>query len=297
MKGKSISLIVPNLNSGATLARALQSIIEQEVDGLQLIVVDGGSTDESLEICTRYWDAIDVLISEPDRGQADGINKGLAKASGDIVGWLCADDELLPGALEHVQEQFARLGPADVLVGRCERVFPDGSRFIAEVDSNIHDNICLRNTIEQPSTFWPRSLQEAVGPLDNSYYLSFDWVNWIRMRNAGATFHTTERVLSRYVFSENNKCNIAGNLFAEEAFRVIEEYGPLNGEIAEAYRTIYRYFDLRGCLDRPRRCSLPLYLQYLLTYLRFSLRYGSDYMRAYNWHFASLQERGIPWWQ
>lgn len=292
----TISLVIPNWNSGAVLERCIRSILLQEYPNLQLIMADAGSTDVSADIIDRYRRHFDIVISEPDGGQADGLNKGFRRARGEIHGWLCADDELLPGALEHVGRYFAGRPDMDVLIGRCERVFADGQRYVTEADDRAWDNIVVRNTIEQPSTFWRAELHRRVGELDNSYFLSFDWILWIWFRNAEARFSTSEKVLSRYYFTAENKCNNAGNRFAEETYRLLSEYGPKKGLMPKLFRHIYYRYDLKGCLDNPPSCSRQRYLAYRATRALFSLICGKHLMNQYNWHFASQQERGLKWW-
>jgi len=293
----TFSIVIPNFNSGVVLERCIRSLLAQEYPALQLIMADGGSTDESRAITERYRDRFDVVISEKDNGQADGINKGFAHARGDVVGWLCADDELLPGALEHVAGMFERNPDADVVNGACERHYPDGSTTIYKADADPWNVITVKDVIEQPSTFWRRALHERLAPLATDYYMAFDWDLWIRMRNAGAKLVTTDRVLSRYYFTEENKCGRAGNRFAEEAFRIIRQYGPHSGRLARVYRFLYKHFDLKGCYDRPVTCSRARWVAYWLTRAVLNLLIGPRLLNMYNWHFASCQERGLKWWE
>jgi glycosyltransferase involved in cell wall biosynthesis len=293
----TFSIVLPNFNSGAVLERCIQSLLAQDYEGLQLIMADGGSTDESREIIERHRDRFDVVISEPDDGQADGINKGFAHATGDIVGWLCADDELLPGALKHVAETFETQPDADVVNGACERHYPDGSTVIYTPVADPWSVITIKDVIEQPSTFWRRALHERLAPLKTDYYMAFDWDLWIRMRNSGAKVVTTDRVLSRYYFTWDNKCGRAGNRFADEGFRIIRQYGPLGGRLANVYRFLYYHFDLKGCFDRPVTCSRFRWLVYWGARAVLRLFVGRRLLNMYNWHFAACQERGLKWWE
>ena len=291
------SIVIPNYNSGAVLERCITSLLAQDYPQLQLIMADGGSTDASREIIDKYRDRFHVVISEKDDGQADGINKGFAHATGDIVNWLCADDELLPGTLKHVAEQFEQHPDADVVNGACERIYPDSSIVIYKPDPDPWSVITIKDVIEQPSTFWRRALHEKLAPLATDYYMAFDWDLWIRMRNSGAKLLTTDRTLSRYHFTESNKCGRAGSHFAEEAFRIIRKYGPLSGKLAHIYRFIYSHFDLKGCYDRPVKCSRFRWLLYWLTRCVLRVVIGKRLLNMYNWHFAACQERDMKWWE
>jgi len=291
-----ISIVIPNFNSGEVLERAIRSLLNQDYPDLQLIVADGGSRDVSREILERYRAAFDVLISEKDAGQADGLNKGFAHANGEIYGWLCADDELMPGALSQVAEVFRRHPEADVVTGYCARIYPDGSPYHSPPDPQAWEKIHILDVIEQPSTFWKADLHRKLGRLDTSYHLAFDWDLWCRMRLAGARLATTEAVLSRYHFSATNKSGSAGELFAREAFRIIRKYGPLGGRLAYIFRFLYRHFDLKGCYDQPPTASRARLLAWGAVLHGLRALIGEELLYRYNWHFASCQQRNLKWW-
>jgi len=291
------AIVIPNYNAGPVLERCIRSLLDQDYPELRLIMADAGSTDESRDVIERYRDAFDVVISEKDDGQADGLNKGFARADGDVFGWLCADDELLPGALKHVAETFDRHPDADVVNGACERIYPDGLRIIYPSAPDAWDVITVKDVIEQPSTFWRAELHRKLAPLDTSYYMAFDWDLWIRMAASRAKLVATDRTLSRYYFTDMNKCGRAGNRFAQEAYRIIRTYGPLRGRLAPIYRFIYHHFDLKGCYDRPVQCSRLRWFAYWLTRAVLRVLIGERLLNMYNWHFAACQERNMKWWE
>ncbi len=292
---QTFSIVIPNYNSGSVIERAIRSLVSQDYPNLQLICVDAESNDESWDIIERYRDRFDKVVREKDRGQADGLNKGFSLARGDIFGWLCGDDELMPGTLFHVADLFEKTPDADIVMGGCERVYEDGSKQVTHARSDAWEWIGFHNVVEQPSTFWRGPLHRRIGSLDDSYRLGFDWDFWARMAKEGARLVTTDKVLSRYYFSGDNKCSKAGNLFAEEAFRILRKHSPLHGWIAYVYRFIYRYFDLKGCCDQPPTCSAARHFLYRLICAFLSRTIGGRYMGMYNWHFASCQERGLKW--
>jgi glycosyltransferase involved in cell wall biosynthesis len=291
-----ISIVIPNFNSGDTLERAIHSLIDQDYPHKQLILVDGGSVDGSIPIIDKHRGHFDTVISERDRGQADALNKGFSQADGDIFGWLCADDELLPGAMRHVAALFENDPEAEVLTGRCERIYPDGSTYISPARSDAWEVINVQDVIEQPSTFWRSSFHRRLGELDVSYRMAFDWDLWVRMRNMNARLITTDRILSRYFFTKSNKSGNAGNEFAEEAFRIIRKYGPLHGGLAYIFRFLYYHFDLKGAFVYPPSSSRFRWTLFRWTwcFLRFVI--GQRLLYLYNWHFAACQEQGLEWW-
>jgi glycosyltransferase involved in cell wall biosynthesis len=291
-----ISLVIPNFNGAATLERAIVSILAQNYPALQLIMADSASTDGSGAIIDKYRDRFEVILREKDAGQADGLNRGFRHANGEIFGWLCADDELMPGSLAEVARIFAENPEVDVVIGGCERVYADGQRAITKADPATWNKIGMIDVVEQPSTFWRASLHRRLGELATGYRLAFDWDWWCRMRDAGAKLATTENVLSRYHFSAENKSGNAGRIFEEEAFRIVSRYGPLGGGLAYIFRMLYRHFDLKGCYDQPPTCSRLRGYAFMAVLIGLRGLFGKRLIYTYNWHFASLQERNLPWW-
>jgi glycosyltransferase involved in cell wall biosynthesis len=158
----SISIVIPNFNSGPVLERAIKSLIAQDYADLQIILMDGGSSDESRQTIEKYRHLLDTVVIEKDKGQADALNKGFLLARGDVWGWLCADDELIPGALNEVARVFSENSNAGVVTGACERVFADGSRLVCPPDADPWQKINVQNVIEQSATFWRAGLHRRV---------------------------------------------------------------------------------------------------------------------------------------
>lgn len=296
MARPSISIVVPNYNGGATLERTILSLLAQGYPELQIILMDSASTDQSREIIERYREKFDPCVVQKDGGQADGLNKGFGHARGEIWGWLCSDDELLPGALEAVAEMFEKHSEAGLVVGACERVFADGKRGMVSPGEKAWENINVQNGLDQPSLFWRAGLQKRVGELNTGYHLVFDWDLWNRFKEAGARPVFMERVLSRYYFSETNKSGSAGAVFAREAFEIVKRYGPLGGKLAYVFRFLYRRFDLKGCYDKPPTCSKMRRRVFWWVLAMLVPVVGIRRLYQYNWHFAACQERGMKWW-
>lgn len=292
-----ISLVIPSFKAGSTIERTLNSIKLQNYPNLQLIVMDGGSKDETVDILVHWNEFIDFWVSEPDKGQVDALNKGFANANGEILGWVCADDELILGALKSVAETFLDHPKSDVVTGGCRRVFADGKHIDTLPSPSFYEDLSFKNTIEQPSTFWRSYVAERIGELDGNYKYAFDWEYWCRMKERGVKFHSIPTPLSIYHFSDENLTSTGGRAIADEMYRIIKHYGPYNGKVADVYRLLYRYFDLKGYYDAESTNNLPGWKLSLFHFVLriLYMRYDPHVINSYNWNFVSRQERGLGW--
>lgn len=282
----TISVVVPNYNGGATLADTLQCLVDQGYPGLEIFVVDGGSTDDSVQIIKRYAPHIAWWISEPDRGQAHAINKGFAHATGRIVNWLCSDDLLLPGALRTVGEQFATSPATDVLVGRT-RVEYAGEEHRNYVDDPTQAKIRLipaNHAFSQQSCFWRRDLlAERTGPLDESYEYAMDLELWAWFVSCNVRWKVIDDELGVFRNSGLNK-TCTGNLAATCEFeRVYRTYCPDTIPLTAWHRR------LRFPLERLRRrhpgrtCSVLVRPVQIALAAALGPFYGLNRVRAMNW--------------
>ena len=222
-----ISVIMPSLNQCGYLREALQSVVDQRYPALELIVMDGGSTDGSMEVIRSFEEHVAYWESREDRGQSHAINKGFAKATGEVLCWLNSDDVLLPGALNAVTYAFEAnpgwhwLSAPSLRFGeRLHRL--DGISFLPR--SRVE--WLLRCPLSQPSTFWKRSLFEQHGGLDESYHFALDYEYWTRFVFAGETVHLLKRPLSAFRLHDTSKTVSQSEKFRLEEVRLREKYGP-----------------------------------------------------------------------
>ncbi len=202
-----ISIVTPSLNQGAFIARTIESVLAQAYPNLEHIVVDGLSSDGTAEILARYPHL--TVIREADRGQADAINKGFARASGAILAFLNADDTLEPGALMSVASEIDAAAGRYVVMGRC-RFIDEADRFLgiehpsAFIDHRQVLAIWLGHWLPQPAIFWTRTAWEASGPLDADERLVLDYDLFCRMSRHFA-FHPVDRVYANYRLHAGSK--------------------------------------------------------------------------------------------
>ena len=184
----AISIITPSLDQGAFIERTLRSVLDQGYERLEYLVVDGGSTDGSVEIIERYADRLAWWVSEPDQGQTDALNKALAHATGDVVAYVNSDDYLLPGALDAVAAAFERTSRRWVS-GACRFEHADGTveGIWRPVPPPGRRFSWLVHTwgVPQPSTFWRRELFDELGPFREDLHYVFDTEFMLRLAYAG----------------------------------------------------------------------------------------------------------------
>lgn len=190
----SISIVTPTFNAAATIEETLASIAAQEYPALEHVVVDGGSTDGTIEILEREAAAGRLrFISEPDEGLSDAFNKGVALATGEWIGWLNADDTYEPGALTAIGAALAEHAGAEWATGRCKIMGGDGAESRTAVtkyknwllDRYSIDLYLTNNFISSPSTFARRDVLNELGALDKRFKYSADYDLWLRLARRG----------------------------------------------------------------------------------------------------------------
>ncbi len=183
-----ISVITPSYNQGRFIERTIRSVLDQNYPNLEYIVMDGGSQDGTLDILKKYEERL-TWVSEKDKGQADAINKGIIRSSGDIIAYLNSDDLYEPGALHRVAEHFRTHPETMWLTGKC-RIIDEKDREIRR-PITAYKNFLLRhysyplllvtNPVSQPATFWRRKLIDEIGLFDRNEHYVMDYDYWLRI--------------------------------------------------------------------------------------------------------------------
>lgn len=200
-----VSVVTISFNQAAFLEQAIRSVVNQGYPNLEYIVIDGGSTDGSLEIIEKYKSHFAFVCSEPDGGPAMGLNKGFRQATGDIFAFLNADDYLLPGALDQAATVLRTTG-ADVVYGDGYMVDGSGSKRIPIFSDewNLQRFTYGSCVIVQPATFFTAESYRRTGGFNETHKAFWDAGLWVDLALNGARFHHLEQPLAAFRFHSSS---------------------------------------------------------------------------------------------
>jgi glycosyltransferase involved in cell wall biosynthesis len=228
-----ISIIVPSFKQGQYIEETLRSVLDQNYPDLELIVIDGGSADGTVDVLRKYGDRIAHWESGPDRGQSHAINKGLARATGEVWSYLNSDDLLCPGSLQRIGDVFAN--PAVDWLAAVSTIFDehgDRGEVRPQPASSMKEILTPWNRGVQyvfPCSnvcFMRRSVYERIGGFKENYHYSMDMELYTRARFAGYLMHTIPDVLGRWRWHAESKTLREGRAyrFLEEELRIAESF-------------------------------------------------------------------------
>lgn len=222
-----LSVVMPSFNQAQYLEAAIRSVLDQDCEGVELLIFDGGSTDGSAEIVRRYQSQLGFCHIGPDGGQAAAIRAGFEKARGDLLCWLNSDDLFEAGALSQVVRAFDEHPEADIVYGDLLYVESDG-RPVFQSSVVLETGILTWASpgLTQPSTFWRRSIYERAGGVDPSFRFAMDFDLLMRMMQAGARPLKLRQTLARFRLHEEQKTQKLEAVRQLEVERILSRLRP-----------------------------------------------------------------------
>lgn len=236
-----VSIVTPSYNQAQFLEETMLSVLNQEYPKIEYIVIDGDSSDGSADIIRKYSDRLACWVSEPDKGQANAIQKGFARASGEILAFLNSDDAYLPGTVNTAVE--ALQADLELAMIHGDSIFVDAAgeqigRKAGLGGDFLSHFLQQSNPISQPSTFFTRDAYELVGGIDPTLHMAMDYDLWCRIGLRGMKMRHLPIDLSLFRIHDQSKTKLNVVAFAEERWRLLEQYldDPVLGPILAPYR-------------------------------------------------------------
>lgn len=238
-----ISIIIPSFNQGKYLEQTILSVINQGYSRYELIIIDGASTDNSVEIIKKYESNLSYWVSEPDKGQADAINKGFKKATGDIFNWLNSDDFLEYGTLREIGIYFSKNPKKQVLCGYTNCFFDQDKRtshcYRMGLKRNVMDTI-LNVQMNQPGTFYRTNIVKSLGGVNKSLNYIFDNELWFRylckygIENIGLS----DKIFAHFRLHDSSKSVHDGYQLFEKESQAIWKWLAIKYNIPEKIKSL-----------------------------------------------------------
>lgn len=287
-----VTVVTPSYNQGIFIRRTLDSVLSQQFGGeLEYLVFDGGSKDETVAILKEYDSQI-AWVSEKDRGQAHAVNKGLSKATGDVIGWLNSDDVYYPGAIASVLRIFELHPEVDVVYGNANHI-DEKDGVMEPYPTEAWDLKRLLNTcyICQPAVFFRKSVVERFGALDEELHFCLDYEYWIRLASRGAQFFWAQELLAgSRLYAENKTLGSRvkvhreiNNMLARHAGRVPDRW---------IFNYAHVVLEEKG-VSRERRLRFPLMVSGLSLFssLRWNHGFSSEMLKTTGtWSGGAIKE-------
>ena len=241
-----ITIVTPSFNQGAYIERTIDSILSQNYGALEYIVIDGGSTDNTLAILRKYERHFAYWVSEGDRGQSDAINKGFGRSAGALLTWINSDDWLLPGALHAFAQAFGASPGASLIVGTGQMVnlrgeVTDTYTPASQIDRSVLLQWFSGRWFLQPACMFRREVWLACGPLADDQHLVFDIDFYLRAATAGFEFKSLSKTVAQALRHDNAKTTQQVWRTYIEGALVIEKYGGLGELERQARRLLHAH--------------------------------------------------------
>lgn len=240
-----VTIVTPSYNQGQYLGETIESILDQQYSNLEFIIIDGGSTDGSIDVIKRFEKYLSYWVSEKDRGQTHAINKGFRIATGEIVNWINSDDLLESEALENIANAFNANESAGVFYGDYRAISAVSETiYTRRVGRYLQSGLYWgRQLSSQPAVFFRRELLHKYGFLDEGHHFCMDIEYWARLAKNGVVFHQIKEQLGvTRVHGEAKTTNLQ-HILHNEHKELVRRYGSLSylrkyGKLEDVYFTM-----------------------------------------------------------
>lgn len=239
MCDKKVSIITVCLNSEKTIEQTIQSVLNQTYRNIEYIIVDGQSTDKTLEIINKYQSQIAMCVSEQDKGLYDAMNKGISMATGDIIGIINSDDWYAPDAVKNVVQTFSK-GEIDVVYGIMEIVHSDGH--ISKTQNGPLEQMLYRMVIPHPTAFVRKEIYQEVGKFDLQYRVVADYDLFLRIYLHNCKIRQIPNVLAYF---RNGGLSTVNAVACADEIRTVARYYAGQRDDVETLEKIERYYQTR----------------------------------------------------
>ncbi len=222
-----VTIITPSFNQAKFIEATILSVLSQSYKNIEYIVIDGGSTDGSVDIIRKYEKQLAFWVSEKDRGQSDAINKGFRKATGKYLNWLNSDDILQPDGLRTLVEYMERHPEISCVFGNTVFIGPDGEYLFRRREIPLDPAIITYavNYPPQPSALFRKDIIDRIGLLDETYHYCMDHELWLRMNSAGARFGHLRDFVSGYRLHSASKGILNPRVIEVERLQLRRKFG------------------------------------------------------------------------
>jgi len=266
-----ISIITPSFNQCQFIEETIRSVLLQGYPDLEYIIIDGGSTDDSVEIISKYEKWLKYWASEPDNGQGHAINKGFSRVTGELISWLNSDDFYTRDALLHISRVFQENRGCAAVVGECRRVTPDGHLLnIIRPNKLTRDDIVYwgfdgGNIFYQPATFMAVWAVKAAGNIREDLYICIDYEYWLRLMKEGI-FVPCPHVVAEAIIHPQAKTQAYRSKMLSERILVMIEQGYMDRARLMIDDFCYHQQCFNNKLEKIKR-YIPYWLIKLIKYL------------------------------
>lgn len=223
-----ITIVTPTYNQSRFIEKSILSVLNQTYNNIEYIIVDGGSTDNTMKIVNKYSDQVDIIISEKDKGQTDAINKGFKLAKGVLVGWLNSDDILYPQCVEQIVKLYNQNYSAAIYYHSYNDLISENGDLLKTYQNIIPNKIFLLKKnydVIQTGSFYNRLLVKKVGYLDIDNFYCMDLDLWLNLLDYGVIEYTTDRSYASFRIYSGTKTDTGKEKFLKNIYVVLKKHG------------------------------------------------------------------------